>query len=364
MAGYRGSHLGVLDLCLVQDAKTARWSVHDFHSHARPVAIPDDSAPAAADPDLSAVVHPAHMATLKITSRAVAHTDHAIHSYFALARPSNSVRPVLEAKTAALIAALEGTEDAHLPVLAATPCFKSGGHAGPGDFIDIPPGPLTLGHMAELYPFPNTVIGLRLTGAQIADWLERAASCFHQVLPGRGDTPQPLWNPAFASHAFDTISGLGYRIDLAQPPRYDPQGQLLNPGAGRIRDLTRDGAPLARDAVFCVATNNFRAFGGGPYPAAAPRMVVHRSSRPVRDHLTAYLVQNGSDSTGPSRDSWHLDGPRDATVLLGTGPGVRNHPGDLAALGAREIGLDPAGFLQLAIPLAKLADLANPDHTP
>ena len=271
MAGFRGSHLGVLDLCLAQDAATAAWSVQDFHCRAQPVAPADGTAPAAADPDLSAVTRPAHLATLQVTSQTVGHTAHPIHSYFARVRPCNALHPVLDAKTAALSAALGDTEDTDLPVLAATPCYKSGGHGGPGDFIDIPAGPLTLGHMAELYPFPNTLIGLRLTGAQIADWLERAASCFHQILPGHGTTPQPLWNPAFASHAFDTISGLSYRIDLSQPPRYDPQGQLIDSDARRIRDLSRNGTPLSHDALFCVATNNFHAHGGAPIHVPQPR---------------------------------------------------------------------------------------------
>lgn len=359
MAGFRGSHLGVLDLCLVQEDATAGWSVQAFHCRARPVAPPDGTAPTAADPDVSAILRPAHLATLDVTSRPVSHTAQPIHSYFSRVRPCNALRPVLEAKTAALSAALAGTRYAHLPVLAATPCFKSGGHGGPTDFIDIPPGPLNQGHMAELYPFPNTLVGLLLTGAQVADWLERAASCFYQILPGQRDTPQPLWNPAFASHALDTISNLGYRIDLSQPPRYDPRGKLANPGARRIRDLVHDGAPLSRDAHFCVATNNFRAFGGGPYPAATPDIIVHQGSRTVRDHLTAHLRENGSHSTLPDPGGWHIDDPRDATLLLETGPGVRNHPEDLAALRARDLGVDTTGFLQLAIPLAALADLAN-----
>ncbi|MEQ8256427.1 MAG: bifunctional 2',3'-cyclic-nucleotide 2'-phosphodiesterase/3'-nucleotidase [Roseovarius confluentis] len=360
MAGFRGSHLGVLDLCLAQDAATAAWSVQDFHCRVQPVAPADGTGPATADPDLSAVTRPAHLATLQVTSQTVGHTAHPIHSYFARVRPCNALHPVLDAKAAALSAALGDTEDTDLPVLAATPCYKSGGHGGPGDFIDIPAGPLTLGHMAELYPFPNTLIGLRLTGAQIADWLERAASCFHQILPGHGTTPQPLWNPAFASHAFDTISGLSYRIDLSQPPRYDPQGQLIDSGARRIRDLSRNGTPLSHDALFCVATNNFRAYGGGPYPRATAQAVVHQSARTVRDHLTAFLRDTGTDSTLPVAGGWHLDGPRDATVLLETGPGARNHPEDLATLGARDLGVDATGFLRLAIPLVRLADLANP----
>lgn len=362
MAGYRGSHLGVLDLCLVQ-TDNAGWSVHTSHSRARPVRTSDGTAQVPADAALLEVARPAHLATLDLVTRPLARTARPLHSYLAQLRPCNTLGPVLAAKAAALSAALAGTPDADLPVLAATTCFKSGGHGGPGNYIDIPAGALTLGHMAELYPFPNTLVGLRMTGADLADWLERAASCFHQVLPGMGATPQPLWNAAFAIHAFDTVSDLSYRIDLGQPPRYDADGRLLNPQARRIRDLRHRGAPIAPEALFCMATNNFRAFGGGPYPPVTPGQIVHQSQTSVRDLLAAHMRREGEiGRTDPPGDRT-FDGPSDATLLVETGPGVRNHPNDLAAVSAREVGVDAQGFLRLAVPLAALTDLANPGET-
>jgi 2',3'-cyclic-nucleotide 2'-phosphodiesterase/3'-nucleotidase len=202
-----------------------------------------------------------------------------------------------------------------------------------------------------------------MTGADLADWLECAASCFHQVLPGMGATPQPLWNAAFAIHAFDTVSDLSYRIDLGQPPRHDANGTLLNPQARRIRDLRYRGAPIAPEARFCVATNNFRAFGGGPYPPATPGQIVHQSQTSVRDLLVAHLRREGEISRTDPLGDRGFDGPSDATLLIETGPGVRNHPKDLAAVSARELGVDAQGFLRLAVPLAALADLANPGET-
>lgn len=361
MAGYRGSHLGVLDLCL---SKTGdNWSVSASHSVARPVLPPGGAAPVPPHPDVTEVARPAHLATLRLTSRPLGHTARPLHSYLSKVRPCDTIKPVLAAKTAALKAALAGTPHADLPLLAATTCYKSGGHAGPDDYIDIPTGPLTLGSLAELYPFPNTLIGLRLTGAQVTDWLERAASCFHQILPGMGDTPQPLWNPDFAGHAFDTISELTYTIDLSQPPRYDAYGALLNPNAQRIRDLQHHGAPVQAKAEFCFATNNFRAFGGGPYPKARPEQIIYEGQKPVRDHLLAHLRKNGPIGGAPWRTGWQLDGPRDALLLLETGPGLYGHPSELAKLSPRDLGTDARGFVRLVVPLAVLTDLANPVQT-
>ena len=44
-------------------------------------------------------------------------------------------------------------------------------------------------HAIDLYPHPNTLVALDLSGADIADWLERAAILFHQITPGSHDAP-------------------------------------------------------------------------------------------------------------------------------------------------------------------------------
>ncbi|WP_420557849.1 bifunctional 2',3'-cyclic-nucleotide 2'-phosphodiesterase/3'-nucleotidase [Roseovarius sp.] len=362
MAGFRGSHLGVIDLCLVA-RDGGRWHVGAAHSRARPVRPGFHAAPVPPESGLVDRVRAAHRAALTHAARPLGHAARPLHSYLSVLRPGDTLRPVLDAKAAALRAALADTPHAHLPVLATSACFKTGGHGGPDHFIDIPPGPLTLGHAAELYPFPNTLVGLRLTGAEVADWLERAASCFQQVHPGLGDRPQPLWNPAFAGHSLDTVSELTYRIDLSQPPRYDPMGRLLNPEATRIRDLRHHGTPVAADAVFAMATNNFRAFGGGPFPKAGTDRIIHETRRKVRDYLVDRLRDTGVRDPAAPAYGWWLDGPRDATVLLATGPGIRAHPEEIAALSARDLGLCAQGFVQLAFPMTALAHLANPAAT-
>ena len=90
----------------------------------------------------------------------------------------------------------------------------------------MPAGDIAIKNVADLYLYPNTVRAVEITGAQVKEWLEMSAGIFNQIEPGKAD--QPLINPDFPSYNFDVIDGVTYRIDLSQPPKYDPKGAVLN----------------------------------------------------------------------------------------------------------------------------------------
>lgn len=343
MAGFRGSHLGVLDLRLMRRA--GRWQVMRHHVEARPVRAPGAPRAVALDRALTSTLAAAHRMTVRLSAQPIGQSDRALHSYLALAQCSAPVRLVARAQQLALRAALHGTPDARLPILAAAAPFKTGGRAGPLHYTDIPAGRLSLRNAADLYPFPNTLCGLRVTGAQLRDWLERAASRFNRIAPGGGD--QVLCDPAMPGHDFDTIAGLSYRIDLSQPPRYGPGGGLRDTQARRITAMTCDGRPVADTDRFILATNSYRAFGGGPYPRHPDTDFVHVGKRPVRD-LVAEHIRNAGDA---APCAWRFAPMPGTAVLLDTGPGVRRHKADLAALGAQDCGDTPQGFARLRLPL-------------
>ena len=347
MAGQRGSHLGVLDLCL-QRQKDGRWIVQAHKSEARPVSAGPKRPPVDTDPTVSALVAPAHNATLNLTHKTVGRTQIALHSYLAQIQPDATSQIAAAAQSWALHDEISDLPDTGQPILSASAPFKGGGRAGPSHYTEVSPGPISVRNVADLYPFPNTLCAVHLTGAELEDWLERAASCFHRIVPGRRG--QPLWNPAFPSHAFDTITGLCYEINLTEPPRYDPRGQRRPAGGKRIVNLTLDGNPLDPTDRFVVATNNYRAFGGGPYAHPGPARV--SVSHTLVQELMARYLATRTISNADVKPNWRfVKLPVGTTAIFESGPGLRRFPEDIRRFGLRDLGDTDQGFARFELPL-------------
>ncbi len=139
---------------------------------------------------------------------------------------------VSNAQTWYIAQMMQGTPHEGLPILSAAAPFKAGGRGGPEYYTDVPIGDVAIKNVSDLYLYPNTVRAVRVTGAQVKDWLERSAGMFNQVAAGASDTP--LLNPDFPSYNFDVIDGVNYQIDLSQPSKFDRDGAVINPDANRI----------------------------------------------------------------------------------------------------------------------------------
>ena len=354
MPGFYGSHLGVIDLHLQR--RDGSWQVAASRAEARPIsARTPQGRVEALVADVAAVRRPAasaHAATLRWTRRPVGLSSEPLHSYFALAADTPAVRLVAAAQRAHALRALAGGGLAGLPLLAAAAPFKAGGRGGPQNYTDVPAGPVALRHAADLYVHPNTVAVLQLTGAEVADWLERAAAIWNRIVPGTQDTP--LIDTAFASFNFDLIAGLGFAVDLSVPARFDLHGTLVAPGAHRIRDLTLDEVPLAPDATCLVATNSYRISGGIGRPGAWPGRLVFESPDSIRDIVIAHLAEAPPppvDPAPPPAPGWRFAPMPGTAVTFMTGPAARAHLGDIAHLAPQDLGLTGKGFLKLRLHL-------------
>lgn len=359
MAGSAAGCLGVLDLDLEETPQGWRVAAHSTRlwpavsTPRTPRSVPR---PVRSDRGLVRLLAPAHRATLERLARPVGESPVALHSYLSLVRGDDPLlRLTCAAQRAAATALLAGGPHDGLPLLSAAAPFRAGGRAGPQHYTDVPAGQVCLRHVADIYVFPNTLTALRLTGAEIADRLERAVSGYALLSPGRRD--QQLRDPGFAGHECDMIDGLTYEIDLSVPPRYTPDGRPRQTnGPGRIRALQHDGKPLDPRAEFVLVTNNYRTFGGGPFPAPRPDSVILRETTTVQAHLSAFL--SGLSGTAELARAIGLGAPpvwRFAPLAAGTGaifdtgPGVRDHPHDIAALGAEDMGDTTEGFARFLL---------------
>ena len=293
MAGFWGSHMGLVDLMLERDGDG--WRIADFSVEARPITQrEEDGTITALVEDRETVLEATqdeHDATLDYVRAEVGLTDAPLYSYFALVADDPSVQIVSNAQTWYVQQQMVGTDYEGLPILSAAAPFKAGGRGGPDYFTDVPKGPVAIKNVADLYLYPNTIRAVKITGAQVKDWLERSAGMFNQIEPGVQDAQ--LLNPDFPSYNFDVIDGVTYRIDLSEPSKFDADGGMVNPDANRITDLRFEGEPIDAAQEFIVATNNYRASGGGSFPGADGSTVIFEGPDTNRDVSCAISSNRG-----------------------------------------------------------------------
>lgn len=350
MGGFWGSHLGVIDLMLEYDG--GAWHVVNHTSEARPIAQRNDDRSitplvTSEQPVLDSVARE-HKDTLSYIRRAVGKTASPLYSYFALVADDPSVQIVSIAQSWYIAAMMKGTEYESLPILSAAAPFKAGGRGGPEYYTDVPAGDVAIKNVADLYLYPNTIRAVKVTGAQVKDWLERSAGLFNQIEAGKAD--QILLNPDFPSYNYDVIDGVRYKIDLSQPSKFDAKGVELNPDANRIVDLTFNGAAIDPAAEFIVATNNYRASGGGDFPGAKGDTIIFEGPDTNRDIIVRYIVEQGI--INPTADgNWSFTPLPDTSVLFDTGPKAVDYVNAVAGVKIEPAGNGPDGFARFRIML-------------
>ncbi len=350
MAGFWGSHMGLIDLMLEHDGEG--WSVAGAQVEARPIYArgEDRSITALVDSDAEVLdsIAQEHQETLDYVRRAVGKSDAPLHSYFALVADDPSVQIVSNAQTWYIEQMMQGTENEGLPILSAAAPFKAGGRGGPEYFTDVPAGDVAIRNVADLYLYPNTVRAVKVTGAQVKDWLERSAGMFNQIEPGKQG--QVLLNDDFPSYNFDVIDGVSYKIDLSQPMKFDRDGNVINPDTNRITDLQFQGQPIDPAQQFIIATNNYRAGGGGSFPGADGSTTVFEGPDTNRDVIVRYIVDKGTVS--PSADAnWSFLPMDGTTVLFDTGPKAAGYIDSIKGVEIAPAGDGPEGFARFEIRL-------------
>jgi len=312
MAGFWGSHLGQIDLVIQKSGADFKVIGHTagaipiFRREAGKV-LPNVEP----KPEIVSAILPDHEATLEYVRRPVGRTTRAMDTFLALIADNAALQVISDAQIWYARQLLAAGPHAGLPLLSAVAPFKAGGRAGAEFYTQIPEGQVALKNVADLYIYPNTLKAVKVTGAQLKDWLEMSCGLFNQLRAT--DEEQLLVNAAFPAFNFDMIDGVTYRIDLAQPAKYDGQGKVVDAAASRIVDLAYQDKPVAADQLFVVVTNNYRASGGGNFPGNDGSTIVLDAPDATRDVIIKFFQQTGT-----------LDPKSDGNWSLKPVPGARN----------------------------------------
>jgi len=342
MAGFWGSHLGVVDLTLRHTAEG--WRRVDGTATTRAIRRRENNQWVAAvqpDPAIGAAVKLEHEGTLAYVRRPVARSTARIHSYFALVQDDPSVQLVARAQTAYIRRVLQGTPHAGLPVLSAAAPFKAGGRGGPAYYTDVPAGDIAIRNVADLYLYPNTVRAVRVNGATLREWLEMSAGQFNRIDPAV-TAPQPLVNPVFPTFNYDVIDGVTYQIDVTQPARYTPQGRIADASARRVVDLRFQGQPVTDVMEFVVATNNYRASGGGNFPGMDGSNIVFETAETNQEIIKNWLIEQGTIDATVTRIWSFAPIAQPVQVVFESSPEARGLAGEGTPI--RHVGEGQNGF--------------------
>lgn len=340
MPGFWGSHLAVLDLDIEQTA--TGWRSTGGRGAVWPCA---DLPP---DPSIARMVEPLHRATRQRLDRRIGPCGHALYSHFSLLGHDPAAALVGAATARHVRTMLAGSEWQDLPILGAASPLRAGGRNGAEQFTEIPAGGITERGLFDLYPFANDIAAVLVTGADLAEWIERSASLFHRILPGLGD--QTLRRPEFPAYHHDVIYGLSYVIDPGQPARFDGDGRLSSPDATRVLDLRHHGRAIRPDERFVLATNRYRIAGCGLFgPLTARLQVLQVGTARVLEVLRDFVASGAADRV-PSTPVWRFAPMSGTSVLHETGPNALRYLDELP-FAVETAGVDPEGFLRLRLAL-------------
>ena len=174
--------------------------------------------------------------------------------------------------------------DAALPVLSIAAPFNRQ--------ASFPAGDVTLRDVAGLYIYDNTLLGVKVTGKDVKDYLEYSARYFKACTKTTATMDEltnavtPTAPNGTPDYNYDAVAGLDapltYDIDLAQPV------------GSRIVNLAYAGVAVTDAQEFAMAVNNYRQSGGGGFPAVSTAPVIYNRQNEIRQLLIDWVTANGT----------------------------------------------------------------------
>ncbi|MET8367921.1 5'-nucleotidase C-terminal domain-containing protein [Micromonospora sp. NPDC005194] len=227
------------------------------------------------DPKVLAAVRAQHQKTIAYVNQVVAQATVEMSTVESRYKDTPILDFINHVQAETVTKALAGTQYASLPVLSqASPFSRT---------AVFPAGDVKIRDVAGLYVFDNTLEAVVLSGAEVRAYLEYSAKYFRTLAPGAPVDPEQINDPSVPDYNYDALSGLDYDIDISKPV-----GQ-------RITRLVLPGTdtPVADDAQFVMAVNNYRRSGGGNFPGIV-KTQVYNAQQEIRQLLIDWAQAKGT----------------------------------------------------------------------
>lgn len=130
------------------------------------------------------------------------------------------------------------------------------------------------------YPYPNTLVVVEMTGAQLKAAMERSAEYFDIDADGNVCISKGFLEPKIEHYNFDFYANVEYKM-LPQ-----------NPVGQRVVDLKYKGEPVKNEDTFNVCVNNYRFSGAGGYGMYPECKVVREINTEMVELIMEYFEKN------------------------------------------------------------------------
>ncbi|SFD40150.1 bifunctional metallophosphatase/5'-nucleotidase [Clostridium uliginosum] len=180
----------------------------------------------------------------------------------------------------------------------------------------IPKGDVTIKDMMSAYVFENFLYGVKMSGAQLKNWMEYSVKYYDQTTD---ENQQVIKNKDLNVPDFnlDQLYGATYDIDLTEPACTIDETTGRVTSGDRIKNLKVNGVEVQDSDQFTVAINNYRYNGGGGFMKAVgltpndSSTVTYDSAKAlgddgqVRNLMISYFQKHGEVSPTCS-NNWNV----------------------------------------------------------
>lgn len=155
-------------------------------------------------------------------------------------------------------------------------------------------GNISYSNVFDIYKYPNTLVSVNITGANLLKYMENQAAYYN--------TPQPddltiSFNESIRVYNYDIFSGVNYKIDISKPV-----GQ-------RIIAPTIDGKPVELQANYTIAMNNYRYEGLLSQGIVTEEPLQATDPETLRSFIAEYIKEKGTlDPEKEIEKNWEIIG--------------------------------------------------------